>query len=304
MVKRVMCKLGGTSTRSIDLGWVLDFGAINWTDLAWPCGSSSATPSTERCARRTASSARDARRTAGCPPVCDEKVKAKDGYTRVYIEINDEVQRYLDSCPIASCISRPIRRRSGSRFCPRPTKPERQKSAVIYRAGVFVREIEESTDESFTINFKQDELQIDECRNSSDLPSRRPSPNSTAGVGLELVRCSRPWSIEASLESSLDRHYICPSWETPKEEQQQAWQTGVAGRGGRCRDVPSFRDDCRVRGGKGHAANAIKASNIVEAAARFGVRTDAKVLTETEKGAKSCRPPRWPWRLSRKSSAG
>ena len=32
-IKRVMCKLGGTSTRTIDLGWVLDFGAIDWTDL-------------------------------------------------------------------------------------------------------------------------------------------------------------------------------------------------------------------------------------------------------------------------------
>ena len=32
-VKRVMCKMGGTSTRTIDLGWVLDFGAIDWTDL-------------------------------------------------------------------------------------------------------------------------------------------------------------------------------------------------------------------------------------------------------------------------------
>ena len=32
-VKRVVCKMGGTSTRTIDLGWVLDFGAIDWTDL-------------------------------------------------------------------------------------------------------------------------------------------------------------------------------------------------------------------------------------------------------------------------------
>ena len=32
-IRRVMCKMGGTSTRTIDLGWVLDFGAIDWTDL-------------------------------------------------------------------------------------------------------------------------------------------------------------------------------------------------------------------------------------------------------------------------------
>ena len=32
-------------------------------------------------------------------PVCDEKAKAKDGYTRVYVEINEGVQRYYDELP-------------------------------------------------------------------------------------------------------------------------------------------------------------------------------------------------------------
>ena len=33
-IKRVICKLGGTSSKTLDMGWCLDFGAIDWTDLS------------------------------------------------------------------------------------------------------------------------------------------------------------------------------------------------------------------------------------------------------------------------------
>jgi len=33
-IKRVVCKLGGTSSKTLDMGWCLDFGAIDWTDLS------------------------------------------------------------------------------------------------------------------------------------------------------------------------------------------------------------------------------------------------------------------------------
>lgn len=33
-VEKVMCRLGGTSSRTIDCGWVLDFGAIDWNETA------------------------------------------------------------------------------------------------------------------------------------------------------------------------------------------------------------------------------------------------------------------------------
>ena len=43
---------------------------------------------------------RFARRPAGRHPgLEDEKVKAKDGYTRVYVELNANVQRYIDELP-------------------------------------------------------------------------------------------------------------------------------------------------------------------------------------------------------------
>ena len=230
LVKRVMCKMGGTSTRSIDLGWVLDFGAIDWTDLGMAL-------------REFISNAidRTLREENGefCPamldgrlvvaPVCDEKIKAKDGYTRVYVEMNDEVQRYVDQLPkrFLHFSSDPSQVRKS--FL---SKAERnlngKKSAVIYRAGVYVREIEENTDESvYDYNFKQDELQIDECRNSSDYTIKAAIAKLYRKASVsELVPLFKTLvDQKPAYESSLDPHYICPSWETPKEEQQQAWQT-------------------------------------------------------------------------------
>jgi hypothetical protein len=288
LVKRVMCKMGGTSTRSIDLGWVLDFGAIDWTDLGMAL-------------REFISNAidRTLREENGefCPamldgrlvvtPVCDEKIKAKDGYTRVYVEMNDEVQRYMDQLPkrFLHFSSDPSQVRKS--FL---SKAERnlngKKSAVIYRAGVYVREIEENTDESvYDYNFKQDELQIDECRNSSDYTIKAAIAKLYRKASVsELVPLFKTLvDQKPAYESSLDPHYICPSWETPKEEQQQAWQTAwqaVAADAVMCGPSATIAE---FVGRKGYAVKSINASNIVEAAARFGVRTDAKVLTETEK---------------------
>ncbi len=286
-IKRVMCKLGGTSTRTIDLGWVLDFGAIDWTDLGMALREF-VSNAIDRTLREEGgefiSAMLDGRLAAA--PVCDEKVKAKDGYTRVYVELNDEVQRYVDQLPKRflhfSCDPSQVRRS----FLPKSNRNLNGKTtAVIYRAGVFVREIEENLDESvYDYNFKQDELQIDECRNASDYTVkaaiaklyRKATTTELVPVFKALVE-QKP-----TFEASLDPHYICPSWETPKEEQQKAWQTAwqaVAADAVMCGPSATIADFVQR---KGHDAKIIKAPGIVEAASRFGIRTDSKVLTETE----------------------
>ena len=115
-VKRVMCKLGGTSTRTIDLGWVLDFGAIDWTDLGMALREfiSNAIDRTLREENGEFIPAMLDGRLA-VAPVCDEKVKAKDGYTRVYVELNARCSAMWTTCPSDSCTFLPTRRRSNSR---------------------------------------------------------------------------------------------------------------------------------------------------------------------------------------------
>ncbi len=81
-VKRVVCKLGGTSTRTIDLGWVLDFGAIDWTDLGMALREfvSNAIDRTVREENGEFIPAMLDERLS-IKTVDDERVKAKDGYT-------------------------------------------------------------------------------------------------------------------------------------------------------------------------------------------------------------------------------
>ena len=288
LVKRVMCKLGGTSTRTIDLGWVLDFGAIDWTDLGMALREfiSNAIDRTLREENGEFIPALSDGRLC-VTPVEDEKVKAKDGYTRVYVELNEEVQRYLNELPkrFLHFSGRPEQVKQS--FLPKATRNlNGKKTAVIYRAGVWVREIEEATDDSvYDYNFKQAELQIDECRNSSDYTIK-------AAIAKLYRKASAPELVPVfkalvdqrpTFEDTLDPHYICPSWETPQPEQQKNWQQAwqaVAGDAVLCGPSATIVEFVER---KGYTAKPIRADNIVTAAARFGVKTDAQVLTENEK---------------------
>ena len=295
-VKRVMCKMGGTSTRTIDLGWVLDFGAIDWTDLGMALREfvSNAIDRTVREENgEFVPAILDERLLVGS--VGDEKLKAKDGYTRVYVEMNAEVQRYLDQLP-----------RRFLHFSADPSQVKRSflpkdgrnlhgtKTAVIYRAGVYVREIEESVDESvYDYNFKTHELQIDECRNSSDYTIKVAIAKLYRSASVtELISVFDALAnAKPVFEARLDPYYICPSYDTPKEEHkknwQQAWQA-VAADAVMCGPSPTIAE---FVGRKGHAVRTLQAASFVNAAAQFGITTEHKVLTGNEKnGFEKMRP--------------
>jgi len=211
----------------------------------------------------------------------------------VYVELNDSVQRYINELP-----QRFLHFSSDPSQVKRSFLPKAQrnlngkKTAVIYRAGVFVREIEEGDDSVYDYNFKQSELQIDECRNSSDYTIkaaiaklyRKASATELVPVFKALV------DQKPAFEATLDPYYICPTWETPKEEQQKNWQQAwqaVAADAVLCGPSASIVEFVER---KGHTAKAVKAQGIVDAAARFGIKTDSQVLTETEKNGREKLP--------------
>lgn len=294
-VQRVVCKLGGTSTRTIDLGWVLDFGAIDWTNLSMALREF-VSNSIDRTIREENGEFIPARQDGrlSVTVVDDSKVKAKDGYTRVYVEVNEAVQRYIDELP--------------KRFLHFSNRPEQVKqsllpkanrnlnggkTAVIYRAGVFVREIADHEEGSvYDYNFKPSELRIDECRNSSDYEIkaavsrlyRKATAQELVPVLTALVE-QRP-----VYEESLDPHYVIPSWETPKEEQtknwQQAWEA-VAADAVLCGPSATIAEFVER---KGHTAKTIRSNGFVDVAARFGVKTASQVLTENEKNGREKLP--------------
>ena len=296
-VKRVMCKLGGTSTRTIDLGWVLDFGAIDWTDLGMALREfiSNAIDRTLREENgEFVPALSDGRLSVAV--VEDEKIKAKDGYTRVYVEMNDEVQRYVDDLPkrFLHFSSDPAQVKKS--FLSK-SKANRNlngtRTAVIYREGVYVREVLDYTEDSvYDYNFKTSQLEIDESRNSSDYAIR-------AAVARLYRQASTPELVpvfqalvdqKTIYEEHLDPDYMLSMWDKPKEEQTRAWQQAwqaVAADAVLCGPSVAIAEFIQR---KGHVVQTVPSANIVQAAHRFGVKTEHQVLSENEKKGREKTP--------------
>jgi hypothetical protein len=287
LIKRVVCKMGGTSTRTIDLGWVLDFGAIDWTDLGMALREfiSNAIDRTIREENgEFLPAVEDCRLSVST--VDEIQVRAKDGYTRVYIEVNEAVTRYCTDLPNRFLHFSADPSQVKKSFLPKTDRNlSGKKTAVIYRAGVFVREIEESDEQSvYDYNFKPNELAIDECRNSSDYTIK-------AAIARLFRKASIPELVPVfealveqreTFENRLDGDYIMPYWDTPKEEQkknwQQAWQAVAA-------DAVMCSPSATIVGfvqRKGHAVKPVSADGFRKAAERFGIPTERTVLNSTE----------------------
>ena len=207
-IKRVVCKLSGTSTRTIDLGWVLDFGSIDWSDMGMALREF-VSNSIDRTVREENGSfipaLEDGRLLVQIVP--DDTLRAKDGYTRVYIEANEAVQSYVAELPKRFLHFSSDPAQVTKSFLPKADRNlNGKKTAVIYRAGVFVREVEDYRDDSiYDYNFKAGELQIDECRNASDYTVKaavarlyRKASTDRVGPGLP-----RPGRAQASFRGRL-----------------------------------------------------------------------------------------------------
>ena len=87
---------------------------------------------------------------------------------------------------------------------------------------------------------------------------------------------------EPCFEEHLDADYIISSWDKPKPEQEQAWQTAfeaVAGDAVLCGPSATVVDIVQR---KGYAAKPIRSNHMVEAAKRFGIKTETTVLSNHE----------------------
>jgi len=287
-VDRVYVQFSGTSTKRVDLGWVLDFGAVDWTELGMAIREfvSNAIDRTVREESGQFEAAIKEGRLA-VRKVADTEVRAKTGYTRVFITSNDEIDAYLKELP--------------KRFLHFSEKPDNVKkrlllkedrnltagkrSAMIYREGVFVRELKEQAANSlYDYNFRVDEIEIDECRNSSEYSVRAACARAMRGAGPdELVPVFRSLTqMEDTFESALEPCYICSAFDTPPEVYKESWQKAwkaVAGDSVMCE--PTAQQATLVAR-KGKSVQTVTSSGWAMAAERFGIETSAKVLTSAE----------------------
>lgn len=295
-VQRVYVQFGGTSTKKVDLGWVLDFGAIDWNELGMAVREfvSNAIDRTLREESGQFEAAiREGRLVVRKVP--DTEVRAKAGYTRVFISSNAEIDKYLDELPrrFIHFSENPVDVKKC--LLPKANRnlTEGRRSVMVYREGVFVREMTEQVTRSlYDYNFKGSEIELDESRNSSEYAVKAACAKALKTAKAdELVLVFRSLTeMEETFESELDQFYLCPSYETPRAEYQQNWQRAweaVAGDSVMC-EPTAYQASMVER--KGKTAQTVKSSGWAQAAERFGIQTSAKVLTDSEVKGREAAP--------------
>lgn len=203
-------------------GWVLDFGLLDWDD-------------TDMALREFISNAIDRTIREGgfdenlltIKTVSDKERRAKAGTTRVYVELIDTVREYFGRLGryFLHFSDNPESAKPGiltkANRCPNDTE-----GAVIYREGVYVRTLEGKS--LFDYNFSRDELNIDECRNSSDYHVKaavaKRVGKADAGTLSSIMRAAQSDIKEELLETSLEHYHMFGGYcVDPNETQQETW---------------------------------------------------------------------------------
>jgi len=298
---KVICRVTGRvdgkqKNRTIDLGFVVEHGAEDWTDLGMALREyiSNAIDRTKREEGDFIPALRSGRL---CVKVVDDKqVRAKAGTTRVFVAYTDDVIKYHSE------LGKRFLHFSEPESLKKTLLPKRarnlsdRKVAMIYRHGVFVREIEYSDEPSvFDYNFGND-LRMDEARNVDDYRCkgsaakalRKATADELCKIFLTLIDRKEHW------EHSFDRYDLsidCLNGEDRKKAQEN-WKKGwelAAGNAIMCQNIPYFMEVVRK---KGYSPVAIPADAIAwfNACRENGIKTSSVVLTDNEQRGRETLP--------------
>jgi hypothetical protein len=200
-VKRVAVQVGQRKPRPLD--WVLDFGAIDWTEV-------------RMALREFVSNAIDQAEGGHIKIAMVENVRAKDGFTQVVIEETDEIRHFYAN------LSQHFLHFGGD-----PTASIIPKDEIspcrIYRCGVFIRELGNSLCD---YNFTTHQIEIDECRNLTDYAAKaaiaRLYRNTKSREDLARVFRAMIDGTTDVIENNLDSFYLTPY--ATDEEEKEVWK--------------------------------------------------------------------------------
>ena len=214
----------------------------------------------------------------------------------MFVEVNPDVQRFYGELPrrfLHFSGQPPLVKESLLPKADRNLNGKR--TAMIYKEGVLVREIEEEEEASvYDYNFHDGELRLDESRNSSEYEIkgaaarlfRKATAQQLAPVFKSLV------AQEQTYEATFDSYYMAPSYSDPEPEQKEAWQQAwelAAGPNAVLCDA-SLGHTAEFVEKKGFRPKPTKAPSWISAAARCGVKTAASVLDGHESNGKQILP--------------
>ena len=280
MIERVTVTEGTKAPR--DLGWTLDWGAKDWTTVAMAL-------------REFVSNALDAHapHTEELDPsegdlkvTMKDHMRAKDGFTRVYVEVNEHVEQYLRnlSSHFLHFSSTPLTKNLLAK------RSEDAKlgceGAMIYRKGVFITTLPGTS--VYDYNFTSDEIEIDECRNSNEYSVRaaiaRRLRSATADELAPILKAVG--ARQEVMESKLDAYYLMPTWDSPSEDQKTQWQHAwkIAHNDAVLTDPQSRSLEFVQK--KGYRVQEVNSAAWRETLGRFGIKAEADVLTKAERAGR------------------
>lgn len=203
-VKRVTVKVGTRKPR--DLDWVLDFGAIDWTEV-------------RMALREFVANAIDQSEEENLVIKMTDKMRAKEGYTQVYVGDHPEVRKFYAE------LDKHFLHFSGQQEKRILEKPE-PSPCRIYREGVFIRETRETS--LCDYNLPSTSVPIDECRNLNDYVAKAAVARLYASATQEeLTRVFRAQLDGLNvMESTLDAYYL--TYYPASKEQQETWRSAWA----------------------------------------------------------------------------
>lgn len=199
---RVVCRITGkdeegkTYNRTEKLGWTLEYGAADWDTIGMALREfiANAYDRTIRLEKQL--------NCVAIELVNENQVRAKDGFTRIFIEATPEVLQYFNQLKSRFLHTVNLNNKLGILEKAGRSLNDTDR-AMVYKKGVYVRQAASYYGNSIFDYNLGDELPLDECRNANDYDIRR-------YASQRLIMCSNP-SYRTKLLRSLG-------------EQQETWE--------------------------------------------------------------------------------
>jgi hypothetical protein len=277
VTRRVTVKRGYNMERVMDID--LNFGRKDWTNVGMALREfiSNAIDRHSKTDEGYEPAMEDGRLRVSL--VNEREVRAKAGFTRVYVQVNDEVRAYFANLGqnFLHFSDNPGDVHKG--LIPRASGPAR-----IFRCGVFVMQVDEVEGNAlFDYNFKEDEIDIDESRNSNIYVVRAACAAKLREAEKEEVVIYLKSLVRGSetFESKLEPERLLRTWDTPSDRVRASWAAGAKAAFGDAYLVSNNFSKGALQK-RGHEAVLIANSNLVNTLQRLGVQAGRDILSETE----------------------
>lgn len=213
-----------------------------------------------------------------------DKVRAKSGYTRIYIPFTHDVQRFYNN------LNKWFLHFSEPENVTRTILPKKNRNidtddrAVIYRRGVRVREITYPKYPSL-FDYNLNELRLDESRTANEWDTRHYAARALAGASKEnLAKYLLSFSSGMQYwEHTFEQYSLNQTIEDQEQkDREKNWQEVFEDTFGEEAVVTPKDSNTEVLVRKGFKPVLVP-EGVAQAAERFGVKTPSKVLSEDDR---------------------